>query len=827
MAADNIEVAVKAYTEEVDKGFQKAGKAVDKFGNKLGSNISKVKKFTNLINEAFSLDNIAPWAGVIKNATNQMIALTKAQVNYNKNMQKLQVAYGQVNSSGEKLVKTMADISGLDEAELTKSLGTFRQYASTLGIVSDKANMLSENLFKLSNDLASFYGEDTEDMARRLISAMTGETEALKVLGADVSDNAIKQKALSLGVKENTSNMSAASKAILRYLLVVDQLKNAQGNFAKTINDVSNQTKIWNAQINTLKRQLGAFLLPILQTILPVLNAILMVVNELLGMLLGLFGIKIPTSSIVSGFDSIINGLDNTSSSAKEAQKSLRGFDKLNVITTPTSSGNGGGGGGIPKELLDAMKEYDDMLADAHNKAVEIRNTIMEWLGFGKDANGEWKFMKVTFGTIAASAIVIGTIIATFVKIGKVIRKIKEIFGITSKATSFLTTLKKISGVAVTIAGVFLTIDGILKILDGDTLKGILRTIEGISLIVAGIAVLFGGWTVALIAAAVALVAYITELIVENWDKIKEWLSGIWDTIYEKVIQPIVDFLTPFANWVYDNVIQPIIDFLSPIFDACWDLMTSIYDSVKEIISGIIDAISSIFAKIWEINKKIIEIFVELGKAFYNYVIKPIWEKYIKPGFQWIYNTLIKPIINLFVDVGTWVYNHIIKPIWDKIKRLKDKAVGLFKSIGTAVIDFISGSFKAAINSVLAAIERNINRFIKLLNGAIKIINKIPGVDIDPIDLIAIPRLADGGFPKQGELFIAREAGAEMVGSINNKTAVANNDQIVDGISAGVAKAIMATGRNVNVNITAEGDAEGLLDFITFKQKQKDRQYGF
>ena len=152
MAADNIEVAVKAYTEEVDKGFQKAGKAVDKFGNKLGSNINKVKKFTNLLNEAFSLDNIAPWAGVIKNATNQMIALTKAQVNYNKNMQKLQVAYGQVNSSGEKLVKTMADISGLDEAELTKSLGTFRQYASTLGIVSDKANMLSENLFKLSND---------------------------------------------------------------------------------------------------------------------------------------------------------------------------------------------------------------------------------------------------------------------------------------------------------------------------------------------------------------------------------------------------------------------------------------------------------------------------------------------------------------------------------------------------------------------------------------------------------------------------------------------------------------------------------------------------
>ena len=53
MAADNIEVAVKAYTEEVDKGFQKAGKAVDKFGNKLGSNINKVKKFSYFFFQVF------------------------------------------------------------------------------------------------------------------------------------------------------------------------------------------------------------------------------------------------------------------------------------------------------------------------------------------------------------------------------------------------------------------------------------------------------------------------------------------------------------------------------------------------------------------------------------------------------------------------------------------------------------------------------------------------------------------------------------------------------------------------------------------------------
>ena len=821
--SDSVGLFIKLSSENATKELKNLNSETKNLQKNLHSISDEVKL-------AFNTSAIIGFARLIKSITNTMINAGKAQTEYIENLHLLQVAYGETNSSGEKLVKNMADLSGLDISQLTKSLGKYRQLSNALGIVSDSANILSENLLKMQNDIASLYNLNTADVSKKLMSALTGETEAIKILGADITTISLQQKAYNLGIQESVTNMSQAEKTILRYLIVQDQLASSQGDFANTINSVANQTKIWNAQLDILGRQLGSIFNAILKPMLPILNGILMAINTIIGTLLGLLGIKTNVSSISDDFLTLGTNISNAGKAGKEANKSLRGFDKLNVIKTPASSSSGGAGGiggGVNPKLLAQLKEYNDMLAEANNKATKIRDTILEWLGFGKDANGEWKFMEVTFGTIAGIAIVIGTIIATFAKIGKVIRKIAKIFGITSKATSFLTTLKKISGVAVTIAGVFLTIDGILKILDGKTLQGVLKTIEGISLIVAGIATLFGGWTVALIAAAVALVAYITELIVKNWDKIKEWLSGIWDAIHEKVIQPIVDFLTPFANWIYDNVIQPIIDFFSPIFDACWDLITSIYDSVKEIISGIIDAISSIFAKIWEIAKKIIEIFVEIGKAFYNYVIKPIWGKYIKPGFQWIYNTLIKPIINLFADVGTWVYNHIIKPIWDGIKWLKDKAVGLFKSIGTAVIDFISGSFKAVINGVLTTIERNINRFIKLLNGSIKIINNIPGVEIDPINLIAIPKLADGGFPNKGDLFIANERAPEYVGSINNKPAVANQNQIVDGISTGVARAMLSIkSPRQPIVIEATGDTEGLLDFIQFKEKDKDRQYG-
>jgi hypothetical protein len=53
-------------------------------------------------------------------------------------------------------------------------------------------------------------------------------------------------------------------------------------------------------------------------------------------------------------------------------------------------------------------------------------------------------------------------------------------------------------------------------------------------------------------------------------------------------------------------------------------------------------------------------------------------------------------------------------------------------------------------------------------------------------------RFANGGLPSVGEMFIARESGPELVGSIGNRSAVANNDQIVEAVSDGVYRAVTA-----------------------------------
>jgi hypothetical protein len=302
----------------------------------------------------------------------------------------------------------------------------------------------------------------------------------------------------------------------------------------------------------------------------------------------------------------------------------------------------------------------------------------------------------------------------------------------------------------------------------------------GIGVIIGACGGPIGAGIGALIGLAVGAITDLVILIVQNWDVISKFFVDMWRKIC-KVFAPI-------AEWFYNTVIVPIIGFFAPIVEAILSVGQLVYEKIAEIVVGVANAVTSIVLKVKEIFLKIVEICVALGKAFYTYIVDPIVE-FIVSLAKKIYDKVICPVKEVLMNVGTWVYDHLIAPIVSKLVWLKDKAVGLFKSVGTVVVDFVSNMFKSIINGILSAIERTINGFIRMLNGAIGIINGIPGVNITKVELLSIPRLAEGGFPETGQMFIAREAGAEMVGTIGRKTAVANNDQIVSGIANGVAEA--------------------------------------
>lgn len=146
-------------------------------------------------------------------------------------------------------------------------------------------------------------------------------------------------------------------------------------------------------------------------------------------------------------------------------------------------------------------------------------------------------------------------------------------------------------------------------------------------------------------------------------------------------------------------------------------------------------------------------------------------------------------------------------PQWLK-EHVVDKVVEKFTSLGSRVGDTFGGAIKGAINSVIGTIESK-------LNAVIGVAKKIPVLGSKIGDLtISLPRLATGGTISTGQMFVAREAGPELVGQVGSKTGVMNNSQIVDAVSAGVARAVAqaitttaggSSSKTVNLSVNLDG----------------------
>lgn len=129
-----------------------------------------------------------------------------------------------------------------------------------------------------------------------------------------------------------------------------------------------------------------------------------------------------------------------------------------------------------------------------------------------------------------------------------------------------------------------------------------------------------------------------------------------------------------------------------------------------------------------------------------------------------------------------------ILAVWDGIKS----------GVQSAISDIISAvnRMSSSVSSAISSMNNSINRFT---NGA----NQKIAQTQTKISEIKVPKFASGGYPNAGELFLAREAGPELVGSIRGRSAVANNDQIVEGIRQGVYEAVSAA-QNGNQGGTVE-----------------------
>ena len=155
----------------------------------------------------------------------------------------------------------------------------------------------------------------------------------------------------------------------------------------------------------------------------------------------------------------------------------------------------------------------------------------------------------------------------------------------------------------------------------------------------------------------------------------------------------------------------------------------------------------------------------------------------------------------------------------------------------------LPNALESGINSIISGVEGGINWIIDGLNGLkfttpdwlpLGMGGKSFGLNIPKISLGRVSFFEGGGFPDYGEMFIAREDGPELVGRIGNRTAVANNDQIVEGIASandGVINAIYAMAQRIVTAIEENGgdvymDGDKVGEKVTSYQNRKNRMYG-
>lgn len=611
------------------------------------------------------------------------------------------------------------------------------------------------------------------------------------------------------------------------------------GTFAKNIDQAK-------SSLRGAATSIVQVLAPAMQIITPIINVVATGIKYLcdaITQLLKLIGISSEMFGVAT------EEIGKYGSGTKQAaQNVVAGFDELNVLNDGDSGGSGSGSGGSSitgkiADEIDAIKLIvgEALLAvglilafsghipvgiglAAIGAAAIVGTIVNKWGTLTDDVKQE----LLTIMTIAGGAMLaVGLILAFTGRVGLGVAL--AAVGAANMATSIALSWglsgdikKEIGKITAIVGGALLAVGAILA------LTGV-ATPLGIAMMAAG--------GVSLVASAALNWDYLKNKIISIFNTIGEKLSSIW----EGVSKGVSDAWSAVTTWIgarwedfkagWDYIKSGLVNAWNNIKKAITDAWHNVQNWISlrwKTLENTWNAIKEGFVKVWEGIKQAVV-------GAWNKVVdwaNTTWSKFssgwenIKSNMSNIWNGIKESVVGAWNKVVDWIgttWNKFTN--WDSIKQ---SLVGIWNGVQTAVTnawgaiskwwDETAGSgvakIKSAWGNLKSWFETNVTKpiaqfFVDLVNGIInafnKFIDKINGFASNPlvtaalsvvgvnISSLSVPKmtaisLAEGAYdiPK-GQLFIANEAGAEMVGSMDGKTAVANQEQIIEGIRRGVA----------------------------------------
>lgn len=741
-------------------------KQMEQSANSIRSISNETDKMASKVNLAFNYGALRMFANSLSRVYSGLIKVTQKSSEFLESFNLFQVAFDGNYREAEKFINKMSEMYGLDEAWLTRTVGLFKQLANAMGLSGEAGTKLSMLLTQMSVDLSSLYNIDTANVPPILQSALAGQTKPARRLGSDITQTTLQTTLDSLGIDRSVVNLSYAEKRLLIVISLTKQLTQATNDWGRTLESPANQMRILNEQFSRLTREVGNVFLPILSKILPYLNAIVMVITEIISMIARLFGYKKEDFDYFNGLteyiDDVAGGLGEANEGVEKLKRGLRGFDKLNNITTPSASasgvGVGAGVGGIDADLMDAFnKAYDDYFKKITNvemKATKIRDRIMEWLGFQKNIDEEtqdvyFTFDKITGGTILGALGVGGSLFLGLKAILKIFTKITGIkfTGI----TNFVKNLGKIPKLFAAINPKVALVVGVIAILTAAFAKLYKENEEFRKKVDSFIELLKDGFLKTMESIKEVVVPFLKEMweiLKRIWNQIIKPLAELLVSVLEPVFSTLLDILT----LTYKSVIEPLIPILT------W-IANNVLKGIARDLNFIIDLVSGIIA---------------LANAIWD-ILKPFF-KFVVSALNGDISGAIKSLLGIVDGVKKAIQR--IVDWWNNLSFNK-KHIEINYSAGGGGYSYGGGGSGSSGGGGGGG---RANGGI-LVNGKWQPVNYYDG----------------GGLPPIGQMFVARENGPELVGNIGSHTAVMNNDQIVSSVAYGVENAMTRAMRNANI----------------------------
>lgn len=461
-----------------------------------------------------------------------------------------------------------------------------------------------------------------------------------------------------------------------------------------------------------IKGALSEILAP---AILRVVNLVKLAMAYISAFVKALTGVDIVARYNARALQKQASATKGLSKAQKENQSAA--FDEQNKLSDPSAGGAGGGsvgGGSGELELPTLNEETLSKIERFASKLAEIRQWVADH--------------KIEFAILAG-------IIAGCFAISEIQEFISCLTGAGDGLQGLLDKITLIAGIGAIFAGVFTAADALKEMKENGVSAGnVIKLFAGIVLTLVGVVLLLNAsllaspWTwlaIAIVAVIATIVLMITHI-----DEVNE--------AFKRVIEKIKEKLGVAKEWLQTHVTEPI------------------KEKLKKPIETITEAVQKVFNKCKEIVNKIIEIVKTLKKVFSDTVIKP-FKELLSKGWE-----KIKPHVE-----------KIINSLKEKFQKFKDYVSELFKTVVSAIGDFFKGIVTGIVNSLFESIENKINSFIRKLNAAIGLINKIPGVSISKVTELELPRLARGGIvnnPGKGVPLIAGESGREAIIPLERNT---------------------------------------------------------